>query len=97
MAGGVEQVDDVVAVGELQHGRGDRDAALLLQLHPVRRGRAPPAAGLDRAGLAGERAAVEQELLGEGGLARVGVADDGEGAAARGLLDDVAHGLRMPR
>ena len=35
VAGGVEQVDDVVAVGELQHGRGDRDAPLLLELHPV--------------------------------------------------------------
>src|SRR4029453_12299538 len=32
------------------------------------------------------RPAVEQELLGEGGLARVGVADDGEGAPVRGEL-----------
>ena len=55
VAGGVEQVDDAVAVGELQHGRGDRDAALLLELHPVRGGRAALAAGLDRAG-AGVRA-----------------------------------------
>ena len=86
VAGGVEQVDHAVAVGELQHGRGDRDAALLLELHPVRGGRAPPAAGLDRAGLGGERAAVEQELLGERGLAGVGVADDGEGAPARRFL-----------
>ena len=53
VAGGVEQVDDAVAVGELQHGRGDRDAALLLELHPVGGGRAAAAAGLDRAGLVG--------------------------------------------
>ena len=85
MAGGVEQVDHAVAVGELQHRRGDRDAALLLERHPVGRGRAAVAAGLHRAGLAGERAAVEQELLGERGLARVGVADDGEGAPAGGF------------
>ena len=86
VTGGVEQVDDAVAVRELQHGRRDRDAPLLLEGHPVRGGRAPTAARLDRAGLGRERAAVEEELLGEGGLARVGVADDGEGATARGFL-----------
>ena len=97
VTGGVEQVHDAVAVRELQHGRGDRDAALLLERHPVRRGRAPAAAGLDRAGLAGERAAVEQELLGERGLARVGVADDGEGAAAGRLGGGGGHGRpRLP-
>ena len=52
VARGVEQVDDVVAVGELEHRRGDGDAALLLQLHPVRAPPAPLAPGLDRAGLA---------------------------------------------
>ena len=36
MARGVDQVDHVVAVAELQRGRGDRDAALALDLHPVR-------------------------------------------------------------
>ena len=45
VARGVEQVDHAVAVGELQHGRGDRDAALLLQLHPVGRGRPATARG----------------------------------------------------
>ena len=39
VAGRVEQVDHVVAVVEPQRGRGDRDAALLLHLHPVRRRR----------------------------------------------------------
>ena len=93
VAGGVEQVHDVVAVGELQHRRGDRDAALLLQLHPVRRGRPPALAGLDRPGAGGEGAAVEQELLGEGGLAGVGVADDGEGAAPGRLAHRLGDGL----
>ena len=54
-----------------------------------------PLAGLDRAGPAGERAAVEQELLGEGGLARVGVGDDGERPAAlclSGGVDQQAAG-----
>ena len=93
VAGRVEQVDDVVAVRELQHRRADRDAPLALQLHPVRRRRPPPVAGLDRAGpLHG--AGVEQELLGERRLAGVGVADDGERAPAGGLLDAPDHDPR---
>ena len=39
----------------------------------------PPALALDRAGQV-QRPAVEQELLGERGLARVRVRDDREGA-----------------
>ena len=42
----VEQVDHVVAVGELQDGRRDRDAPGLLELHPVGRGTAPPGPGV---------------------------------------------------
>ena len=81
VAGRVEQVDDVVAVRELQHGRADRDAPLALELHPVRRRRPPAVAGLDGAG-ALHGAGVEQELLGQRRLAGVGVADDRERAAA---------------
>ena len=81
VAGCVEQVHDAVPVRELEHGRGDRDAALLLELHPVRGGRAPTLPRLDRPGAGGQRTAVEQELLGEGGLAGVGVRDDRERAA----------------
>jgi hypothetical protein len=82
VARGVEQVEDVVAVGELQHRRGDGDAPLLLELHPVGPGPPPLAPGLDLAGLL-HRPPVEQELLGQGGLARVGVADDRERAPVR--------------
>ena len=77
VAGRVEEVDHVVAVGELQHGRADRDAPLALQLHPVRRRRPSAFAGLDGTGTL-HRAGVEQELLGQRGLAGVGVADDRE-------------------
>ena len=89
---GVEQVQDVVPVRELQHRRGDGDAPLLLQLHPVRRGRPLVAPPLHRSGGAAQGAAVEQELLGQGRLPGVGMADDGEGPAAPGFLDDVTHG-----
>ena len=79
---GVEQVDYVVAVRELQHGRGDRDATLLFELHPVRRRRAAALLAFDRTGLGSESAAVEQELLGERGLASIGMRNDRKRPAA---------------
>ena len=85
VAGGVEQVELQPAVGEGQHRGGDGDAALPLHLHPVGDGVGPPALGLDRAGQLDD-AAVEQQLLGQRGLAGVGVRDDGEGAAAADLV-----------
>ena len=80
MAGGIQQVDFVVAVIEFHHRGGHRDAALLFNRHPV-------ASGVDRR-LARfdcprhlNGAAEQQQLFGEGGLAGVGMADDAEGAA----------------
>ena len=61
----------------------------LFEGHPVGGGRAPALTGLDRSGLGPERAAVEQELLGERGLAGVRVRDDRKGAAWKVGL---AHG-----
>jgi hypothetical protein len=77
VAGRVEQVDLVPLVFELHHARRDRDAALLLELHPVR-GRMPLGpARFHRPGQM-DRASVQEELLRERRLARVRVADDGE-------------------
>ncbi len=88
----VEQVDRVAGVVELHHRARDRDAALLLDLHPVRR-RVPRAlARLDGAGHL-DRAAEEQQLLGQRRLARVRVRDDRERAAPR----DVAHEIGRER
>jgi hypothetical protein len=75
----VEQVDGVAAVVELHHRAGDRDAALLLHLHPVGGGVARALARLHRAGHQ-DGAAEQQQLLGQRGLAGVGVGNDGEGA-----------------
>ena len=91
VARGVQQVDDAVAVLHLHNRAGHRDAALLLDLHPVGRGMARRLARLDAArDLDGS--CVEQQLLGEGGLARVGVGDDGKGAAAAHLVLLCGHG-----
>ena len=93
VAGRVEQVQLVVAVREVQRRRGDRDAALLLHVHPVGRRRPPALVRLDRAARR-DRTGVQQELLGERGLARVGVADDRERAPARRLGDHLlGHGM----
>jgi len=83
----VEQVEHMIAIRELQHGRRDGDASLLLHLHPVRGGRALTGAGAHRPGFL-HRAGVQQEFLGEAGLAGVGVADDGERSTTRGLRQD---------
>ena len=95
VARGVQQVERPRPVREPEHGRGDGDAALPLQLHPVAGGRPCLAPRLDRAGfLDGTR--EQQELLGQGGLARVGVADDGERATRRDLGRERAVDRRGP-
>ena len=81
VAGGVEDVDLVAFIVEGHGGGGDGDAALLFDLHPVGGGGAADLVRLHGAGYV-DGAAEEEELLGEGGLTGVGVADDGEGAAA---------------
>ena len=87
MARRVEQVHRVAAVRELQHRRGDRDAALALELHPVRRGRPRAAARRHLAG-GDDRPAVQQQLLGERRLAGIGVRDDRERAPFGDFLAD---------
>ena len=90
--GGVDQVDHVVAVVELQRRRRDRDAAGLLHVHPVRDGAATTALAVHGAGL-GDDAGVQGERLGQRRLAGVGVADHGEGTA----LALVGHSRNLPR
>ena len=81
----VENVDFHVAVLEAHDRSGDRNAALPLDLHEVRRGPLLYLVALDRPGDV-DGSAEKQELLGKGGLARVGVRNDGERAAACDLF-----------
>ena len=89
----VEQVELVVAVRELQRRRGDRDATLLLHAPSSRDVAARrPVVGLDGA-TRRDRTRVEQELLGERGLAGVGVADDRERATTRRFAEHLGRHL----
>ncbi len=84
VAGRVQQVEHQAGVVE-GHGAGrDRDAALALDLHPVRT-RAPLLAARPHRAGRPDRPAGQQQVLGQGGLAGVGMADDRERAPARGL------------
>ncbi len=96
VAGRVEEIHHAVTVLDLHDGARHRDAALLLDLHPVAGG---VPRGLSRLHAAGDLdgAREEQELLGERGLAGVGVRDDREGAAACRLPGRSSFGKRFGR
>jgi hypothetical protein len=85
VAGGVKDVDAFALVGELQHRRGDRNAAFGLDVHPVGHGVLRGALALHGAGGL-DAARVEQELFGQGRFAGVGVRDDRERAARGDLI-----------
>ena len=94
VAGRVEQIDHAVAVFHLHDRRRHGDAALLFNLHPVRRGVASGLARLDRAGnVDGPR--KQQQLFGERGFTRVGVRDDGKRAATAHFRGNIRHSLRL--
>ena len=82
MARRVEQRDVAPVELEFERRGADRDAALLLHLHPVGDRVALRLAAANRTGQL-DGAGIQQQLLGERRLARVGVRDDGEGAAPR--------------
>ena len=66
----IEDVDAIAVIVELQDGRRNGDAALLLDLHPVGDCMALGLARLDRAREM-DRPSVEEQLLGERRLACV--------------------------
>ena len=88
----VEQVQFVIAVREVQRRRGDRDTTLLLHVHPVGRGGATALVGLDGA-TRRDRTRIQQELLGERGLAGVGVTDDRERTTTRRFAEHLGRHL----
>ena len=85
MARRIEQVDLIFAVFELKYGRANRDPALLFDFHPVRSRIALIGFGTDRACQV-NRSAIQEELLGECRLTRIGMGDDGKGAPSGDFL-----------
>ena len=75
---------------ELERRGRDRDAALLLERHPVGRGVAPRLAAAHGAGEL-DRAGIQQQLLGERRLARVGMRNDSERPASSDLALELAR------
>ncbi len=86
----VQQVDHAACVRELHDARGHGDSALLFERHPVGRRVAGGLAALDGPGQL-DRTPEQQQLFGEGGLAGVGVRNDGEGAATRHFVERLSH------
>jgi hypothetical protein len=84
VAGRIEQIEDAAVIFEGHYRSHDRDSTLALDRHPVGTRRLPVALGLDLPGKL-DRAPEQQQLLRQGGLAGVGMRDDGEGPAARDL------------
>ena len=82
----------MVAVEHLHHARRNRDAALLFNLHPVRCGVPRRLARLHAPGDM-NCAREQQQLFGQRGFARVGVRNDGKGAAAHnfGRMEEGCH------
>jgi hypothetical protein len=81
----VEQVEGEALMLEAHHRRGDRDAALALDRHPIRAHPPPLAARLDLARQL-DRAAKQQQFLGQCGLAGVRMRNDRKGAPAQNLV-----------
>ena len=95
----VEQIDGVAGILELHDRAGDRDAALLLDLHPVRRRVTRALARLDGAGHL-DRSAEEQQFFGQRRLARIRVGNDRERPPPRDIANEICresgciHGMR---
>ena len=90
----VEQVEDQPVALEAHDRRGDGDAALALDRHPVGARAAPLAARAHRARHA-DRAALQEQLLRQRRLAGVGMRDDGEGAPAPPIGARPGIGIRQ--
>ena len=91
MAGRVEQRHAAPLELEFERRGGDRDAALLLERHPVGRRLPPVLAPANRAGEL-NRAGIQQQLLRQRGLAGVGVRDDGERPPPRHFAVEIRGG-----
>ena len=85
MAWGIQNVNALVAVAELQNRRRDRNTALLFNFHPVGDRMTAVLFALHHTGFL-NGAAVQQKLLGDGGLAGVRVRNNRKRAPVPNFL-----------
>ena len=90
----IQQIDGMAGVVELHHRTGHRNAALFFHFHPIGSGMTRALARLHRARHL-NRAAEQQQLFRERGLARIRVGDDGESAAFGHIAQQVRRERRI--
>ena len=92
VAGGVQNIDALALILKLQHRAGNRDTALLFNIHPVAHRMAGALLAFYRACLI-DGTAVQQQLFGECGFTGVGVADNGKCAPTLNLFPQIHRGV----
>ena len=95
MTRGIQNVDALTLIAELQHRGRYRNTALLLDLHPVGNRMTAVFLALDHAGLL-NGSAVEQKLLCDGGFTGVRVRNDCKCAPIFNFFFQVCHRLFPP-
>ena len=95
MTRGIQNVDALALIAELQHRGRYRNTALLLDLHPVGNRMTAVFLALDHAGLL-NGSAVEQKLLRNGGFTGVRVRNDCKCAPIFNFFFQVCHRLFPP-
>ena len=95
MTRGIQNVDALTLIAELQHRGRYRNTALLLDLHPVGNRMTAVFLALDHASLL-NGSAVEQKLLCNGGFTGVRVRNDCKCAPIFNFFFQVCHRLFPP-
>ena len=86
----IQNIDAVTSVIELQHGRGNRNTSLLLNLHPVRH--CMTGGGLSLYGSSQiDGAPVEQKFLRQSRLTGIGMGNDRKGAPLLYFIRKITH------
>ena len=87
---GIQNVDAVAVVIELQNGRGNGNTTLFLDLHPVGYGMARSRFSFYRTGEI-DRSSVQQEFLSQCGFTGIRVGNDGKGTPSFNFFCIIRH------
>ena len=90
MSRGIQNVDAVAVVIELQNGRGNGNTTLFLDLHPVGYGMARSRFSFYGTGEI-DRSSVQQEFLSQCGFTGIRVGNDGKGTPSFNFFCIIRH------